>query len=86
MSSSLLITIKVVGLGHALVESFHPDDTLAVLQEWIADSTGLPIAYQRLVSRNLNFEAALSQRTLVEIGIIKDRNQDYVVAHGSIRT
>jgi hypothetical protein len=72
--SSTLITIKVVGLGHALVKPFHPDDTLAVLQEWIADNTGLPIAYQRLVSRNLNFEAALSQRTLIEIGI-KDRTK-----------
>jgi BAG domain len=74
------ITIKIVGLGYNLTAQFAHDERWSTVQEWITEQTGLPTAYQRFVSRHLNFDVvdnefgSLTTKTLAEIGV-QDRTK-----------
>jgi BAG domain len=75
------ITIKIVGLGYNLTAQFAHDERWSTVQEWITEQTGLPTAYQRFVSRHLNFDvvdnvdaSSLTTKTLAEIGV-QDRTK-----------
>jgi hypothetical protein len=80
---NMSITIKVVGLGHNLTAQFAHDERWSTVQDWITEQTGLPQAYQRFVSRHLNFDVenddapattTTTSKTLAEIGV-QDRTK-----------
>ena len=68
-SEATTVTLKVSGLGHNITLDAPSHATIASIKNEIEQQTGLPPAYQRLLSRGKNLNQDEETTTLADIGI-----------------
>ena len=67
-----IITLRITGLGHTMTLDVPESMTLEGLHRMIEKDIGLPVQYQRLLTRGIKLDDSDEQntKTLHEIGIV----------------